>query len=139
MREVRPELGDQVRLVMVGDGPLHVELSQKIEELGLQEIVWLAGDRGDVPSLLQTMDVFVLPSLGEGISNTVLEAMASGLPVIATAVGGNVELVEDGFNGSLIPVGDVLALSSALVKLLQNKDERATQGVNARTRVCQNF
>ena len=139
LREVRPELGDQVRLVMVGDGPLHVELSQRIEELELQEIVWLAGDRDDVPSLLQTMDVFVLPSLGEGISNTVLEAMASGLPVIATAVGGNVELVEEGFNGSLIPVGDVLALSSALVKLLQNKDERATQGVNARTRVCQNF
>ena len=71
-----------------------------------------------MPSLLRAMDIFVLPSLGEGISNTVLEAMASGLPVVATAVGGNVELVEEGFNGSLVPVGDHLALSDAMAALL---------------------
>jgi glycosyltransferase involved in cell wall biosynthesis len=85
------------------------------------------------------MDIFVLPSLGEGISNTVLEAMASGLPVIATAVGGNVELVEEGFNGSLIPVGDYRALSKALVVLFNDDAERARQGTNARERVCQQF
>ena len=139
LRDECPELFSRIRLVIVGDGPLYAELSRKIEELKLQEIVWLAGDRHDVPSLLQVMDVFVLPSLGEGISNTVLEAMASGLPVIATAVGGNVELVEEGFNGSLVPVGDVKALSNALAALLNNNEERARQGANARERVCNNF
>ena len=105
----------------------------------MQDAVWLAGDRDDVPNLLQAMDIFVLPSLGEGISNTVLEAMASGRPVIATAVGGSIELVEEGFNGSLVPVGDVQALSNALVALLQSDSERARQGLNARQRVCSQF
>ncbi len=77
------------------------------------------------------MDVFVLPSLAEGISNTVLEAMASGLPVVATAVGGNTELVEEGFNGSLVPVGDCQALAQALVALLENASEPARAGGNA--------
>jgi glycosyltransferase involved in cell wall biosynthesis len=85
------------------------------------------------------MDVFVLPSLGEGISNTVLEAMASARPVVATAVGGNVELVEEGFSGSLVPVGDVQALSDALVALLEDDGERVRQGDNARQRVCRDF
>ncbi len=106
LRSGHPELGDRLRLLIVGDGPLYPVLTQMIEHLALQDVVWLAGDRDDVPSLLQAMDVFVLPSLAEGLSNTVLEAMASGLPVIATAVGGNIELVEEGFNGSLVAVGD---------------------------------
>lgn len=139
LRESDPELGEHLRLLVVGDGPLYPLLKQLIEQLALQDIVWLAGDRTDIPGLLQVMDVFVLPSLGEGISNTVLEAMASGLPVIATAVGGNVELVEEGCNGSLVPVGDHLALSSALAALLKNERERISQGDNARQRVSQRF
>ena len=139
LRENCPQLGDRVRLVIVGEGPLHPVLTKMVERLSLQEVVWLAGDRDDVPGLLHAMDVFVLPSLGEGISNTVLEAMASGLPVIATAVGGNIELVEEGFNGSLIPAGDYQALSKALVALLNDDGERARQGTNARERVCQQF
>jgi sugar transferase (PEP-CTERM/EpsH1 system associated) len=139
LRAGHPELGERLRLIIVGDGPLRPMLTQMIERLDLQDIVWLAGDRDDVPRLLQLMDVFVLPSLAEGLSNTVLEAMASGLPVIATAVGGNLELVEEGFNGSLVPVGDHQALSGALVALLQNDVERARQGTNARLRVCQQF
>lgn len=139
LRESDTGLGDRLRLLVVGDGPLYPLLTQLIEQLALQDIVWLAGDRTDVPSLLHVMDVFILPSLGEGISNTVLEAMASGLPVIASAVGGNVELVEEGCNGSLFPAGDHLALSSALAKLLNNEGERITQGNNARQRVCQRF
>ena len=113
LRDGHPELRDKLRLLVVGDGPLFPVLLQMIDQLALQDVVWLAGDRDDVPELLQAMDIFVLPSLGEGISNTVLEAMASGLPVIATAVGGNVELVEEGFNGALVPVGDHQALSNA--------------------------
>ena len=139
LRESDPVLGDRLRLVIVGDGPLYSPLKQLIEQLALQDVAWLAGDRQDVPGLLQAMDVFVLPSLGEGISNTVLEAMASGLPVVATAVGGNVELVEEGCNGSLVPVGDSLALATALATLFRNDGERIRQGDNARQRVCQYF
>jgi sugar transferase (PEP-CTERM/EpsH1 system associated) len=137
--DVDPALRARLRLLIVGDGPLRSVLAQLIEQLALQDVVWMAGDRQDVPRLLQAMDVFVLPSLGEGISNTVLEAMASGLPVIATAVGGNVELVEDGYNGSLVPAGDHLALSNALAVLLHDETERARRGANARQRVSERF
>jgi sugar transferase (PEP-CTERM/EpsH1 system associated) len=139
LRENDAQLSDRMRLVIVGDGPLFSQLTQLTRQLQLQDVVWMPGDRQDVPALLQAMDVFVLPSLGEGISNTVLEAMASGLPVIATAVGGNVELVEPGFNGSLIPARDYVALSSALAGLLQNDVERTRQGENARQRVSDRF
>lgn len=133
------DIHGRVRLLVVGDGPLRGELTGLAAELGLGEVVWLVGDRTDVPELLQLMDVFVLPSLGEGISNTVLEAMASGRPVVATAVGGNVELVEEGFNGSLVPVGDIDALTDALAALLRDHEARARQGDNARRRVCSEF
>ena len=139
LRVDHPELGGRLGLMIVGDGPLRSILTQLTEQLALQDVVWLTGDRDDVPGLLQAMDVFVLPSLGEGISNTVLEAMASGRPVIASAVGGNIELVEEGFNGSLVPTGDVQALSNALAALLRNDNERARQGLNARQRVCSHF
>jgi len=139
LRDCHPELGDRLRLLIVGDGPLYPVLIQMIEQFALQDIVWLAGDRKDVPELLRAMDIFVLPSLGEGISNTVLEAMASGLPVVATAVGGNIELVEEGFNGRLVPVGDHQALSNAIATLLMNDNERTRQGNNTRQRVCQQF
>ena len=115
------------------------ELSELAGKLDLQDVVWRAGDRKYVPDLRRVMDVFVLPSLGEGISNTVLEAMASGLPVVATAVGGNVEVVEEGFSGSLVPVGDAVALSNALVALLQDERERFRRGANARRKVCSEF
>ncbi|CAA0123440.1 N-acetyl-alpha-D-glucosaminyl L-malate synthase [Halioglobus japonicus] len=139
LRENDPVLSERLRLLVVGDGPLSAQLKQLIDQLALQDVVWMAGDRDDVPELLQVMDVFVLPSLGEGISNTVLEAMASGLPVIATAVGGNVELVEQGYNGSLIPAGDHVALADALAALLKNDGNRMKQGENARQRVCHRF
>ena len=84
---------DRLRLVIVGDGPLRGELAGAVRRLALDDAVWMPGSRADVPSLMRAMDVFVLPSRNEGISNTVLEAMASGLPVIATRVGGNPELV----------------------------------------------
>ena len=139
LRAENPELGARLRLLIVGDGPLRTALQQSIESLSLHDVAWLAGDRKDVPDLLQAMDIFVLPSLGEGISNTVLEAMASGLPVIATAVGGNVELVQEGFNGALVPVGDPAKLAAAIAALASNEQERARQGKNARQFVCTQF
>jgi sugar transferase (PEP-CTERM/EpsH1 system associated) len=135
----QPTLADRLRLIIVGDGPLYPNLTRLIEQLALQDVVWLARERKDVASLLHAMDIFVLTSLGEGISNTVLEAMASGLPIVATAVGGNVELVEDGFNGRLFPVGDCQALADAMGALIGDSGERVRQGANARMRVCQRF
>lgn len=139
LRELAPGLFGQVRVLLIGDGSLRRTLAELVDELDLEDIVWLTGDRKDIPSMLLAMDLFVLPSLGEGISNTVLEAMASGLPVIATDVGGNGELVEDGFNGRLVPVGDLEALAAALKELLENEQERKRRGANARQRVSQRF
>ncbi|MDZ7782435.1 MAG: glycosyltransferase [Halioglobus sp.] len=86
---------------------------------------WFAGARQDVAEILQLMDLFVLPSLGEGISNTVLEAMASGVPVVATAVGGNLELVENNVTGSLVPVGNEFALCDALIENLSDAGQES--------------
>ncbi len=139
LRGEHPELADRLRLLLVGDGPLRGELEEQVRTLGLEEVAWLAGDRQDVPDLLQLMDVFTLPSLGEGISNTVLEAMASGLPVVATAVGGNLELVQDGVSGALVPPGDPEALAAALAGLLADDVDRARRGEAAHRFVCDNF
>lgn len=139
LRGIAPVLFEHVRLMIVGDGPLRQHLINLVNELGLTAVTWMPGDREDVPALLAAMDVFVLPSLAEGISNTVLEAMATGLPVIATSVGGNLELVEEGYNGHLVPVGDSMALARALASLLENEQERLRQGSNARQRVSKRF
>ena len=112
----------------MGDGPLKPQLVERVKQLGLSNVVWFSGDRNDVPALMQLMDIFILPSLAEGISNTLLEAMASGLPVIATSVGGNVELVEEGVNGRLVPVNNVVAMADALAELVDDPTLRQSMG-----------
>ena len=139
LRGKYPALAKRLRVILVGDGPLRTDIERLSAQLGLQEVVWLTGDRADVPELLKLMDVFLLPSLGEGISNTVLEAMASGCPIIATAVGGNVELVDNGSTGALVPVGDQGALEHAMLNLLSDEQGRREQGLNARQKVCRDF
>lgn len=129
----------KLRLIIVGDGPMHQALCDKITELGLSEHVWMSGDRDDIPHLLRMMDVFVLPSLGEGISNTLLEAMATGLPVIATRVGGSPELIEEGVNGCLVPVGDAVALARHLKEILAEPQTLASYGENSLHKVRQSF
>lgn len=124
----RPILRGTLRLVLVGDGPLKPQLVERVKQLGLSDVVWFSGDRSDVPALMQLMDIFILPSLAEGISNTLLEAMASGLPVIATSVGGNVELVEEGVNGRLVPVNNVVAMADALAELVDDPTLRQSMG-----------
>ena len=135
----RPELAGKLRLVLVGDGPLLADLERQIAEYGIGELVWLAGDREDVSQLLQAMDIFVLPSLAEGVSNTVLEAMATGLPVVATDTGGNPELVEHGVNGYLLPVQDPQALADSLLALIDAPDERVRMGENGLEKVRKTF
>ena len=92
-----------------------------------------------MPDLLNAMDVFVLPSLVEGMSNTLLEALATGLPVVATRVGGNPEMVEDSVCGYLFPPGDASQLSARLATLLQNRQLRARFGRAARERAVKHF
>lgn len=135
----RPELSTKLRLVIVGAGPEYAALCALRDKLALTDRVWLAGEREDIPELLRTLDIFVLPSLGEGISNTLLEAMATGLPVIATAVGGNPELVTDGKTGLLFPVGDVNALVVAIATLVENPALRRDMGRAALAQTKQFF
>jgi sugar transferase (PEP-CTERM/EpsH1 system associated) len=135
----RPDWRDRLRLILVGDGPLKDQLLAQVQELGLSEVVWMPGDRNDIAALLQAMDLFVLPSLAEGISNTVLEAMATGLPVVATAVGGNPELVKEGVTGSLVPPKDSQALCAALLTLIESPETRSRMGRRALTRIQDHF
>jgi sugar transferase (PEP-CTERM/EpsH1 system associated) len=126
-------------LVIVGDGPCRAGLERQIQELGLTGHVHLLGMRQDVPLLLRGFDAFVLPSLAEGISNTVLEAMATGLPVVATRVGGNPELVEHGVTGALVPADNPLVLAAALRCYVEDGRLRDAHGDAARRRVLQHF
>ncbi len=130
---------DKLRLVIVGDGPLFQTLKERVSALGLDSKVWLPGDRKDIPDLLRKMDIFVLPSLGEGISNTVLEAMATGLPVVATCVGGNPELIDDNRTGALVPVGDVSALAGVLQGMIDNPETISSMGTAGLEKVHSRF
>jgi sugar transferase (PEP-CTERM/EpsH1 system associated) len=124
----------RLRLVLIGDGSLRDKIKGLVAQEGILDRVWLAGTREDVPQLLSALDVFVLPSLAEGISNTILEAMACGLPVVATRVGGNEELVVGGETGFLVPRADPQAMASALLDYVDHAALRATHGTAARAR-----
>ncbi len=134
-----PQYHSRLRLVMVGDGPMEAKIRDQVSVSGLSSQVWMTGARDDIPELMRLMDIFVLPSLGEGISNTILEAMAVGLPVIATDVGGNPELIEDGVNGRLVPVGDASALADAIFELLESPALRESMGDKNLKKVAASF
>jgi len=128
-----------LRLVIVGDGPARTRCQAMLDAAGLGAQAWLPGDRSDTPEWLRAFDVFVLNSLGEGISNTILEAMASGLPVLATHVGGNPELVLPGQTGLLLPPGDPDALAAALGAYVDDTARRRREGEVARARIEREF
>lgn len=135
----RPEWRARLRLAIVGDGPLLALLKEEAQALGVASLVWFAGARHDVSDLLQAMNLFVLPSLMEGISNTLLEAMATGVPVLATAVGGNVELLDEGTVGETFAVGDASALAAMIENYAGNAELCARHGAAARQRAVQRF
>ncbi len=137
--QTAPAVRERLRLAIIGDGPLRDQALAALHEAGAASCAWLPGDRSDVPNLLQAMDIFVLPSLGEGISNTLLEAMSCGLPVVATRVGGNPELVDEGVTGRLVPAGDAEAMAAALRDYIHDPGQRAAHGAAARRRVEQRF
>lgn len=135
----RPALRTRLRLVMVGDGPLRAESQALLDAAGVADLAWLPGERADVPDVMRALDCFVLPSLAEGISNTILEAMGTGLPVLATDVGGNRELVVAGRTGQLLASGDMDGLASALVDLAEQPERAAAFGRAGRARVEAQF
>jgi sugar transferase (PEP-CTERM/EpsH1 system associated) len=126
-------------LVIAGDGPCRGELEATIAELRLGDSVRMLGERDDIPLVLQALDVFVLSSIGEGISNAILEAMATGLPVIATRVGGNGELVRDGITGCLIEPRRQDALAEALEDSFSDPERARAQGAAGRERAVAEF
>lgn len=134
-----PNGRERLRLVIVGDGPTRAQCEELVRAKKAEHLIWLAGESEDVPEMLRAFDLFALPSLGEGISNTILEAMASGLPVIATHVGGNPELVEEGVTGMLVPPAQPDAMAQALLKYLENPVRIDIQGRTARLRAETRF
>ncbi len=138
---LRPRFAD-ARFLIVGDSiseSYRLELEKRAADLGLGDRVVFAGFRSDVAELLREVSVSVLPSLAEGLSNVVLEAMAAGVPVVATAVGGTPELIEDGVSGLLVPVRDAQALSRAIGSLLAEPGRRQAIGQAGRLRARQYF
>lgn len=128
------------RLLLVGDDyNLEAMLRQQAVALGIHEHVSFLGPRSDVPDLLRVSDVAVLASLEEGFSNAVLEAMAAGLPVIATDVGGNPEAIVNGDTGFVVPVSDPVRLAQAIGSLGGDENLRRRFGENAARRVRENF
>ncbi|MQM33603.1 MAG: sugar transferase, partial [Candidatus Accumulibacter phosphatis] len=118
---------------------LRAQAQAMLEEAGVAELAWLPGQRDDIAEILRGLDCFVLPSLAEGISNTILEAMASGLPVIATDVGGNAELIEAGRSGELVAVSDPQAMAEQIARYAQDAPQARAAGVAGRARVENEF
>jgi sugar transferase (PEP-CTERM/EpsH1 system associated) len=134
-----PQARAWLRLVLIGDGPLRQEASQLLRTAGAESLAWLPGERQDSPDIMRAWDVFVLPSLREGISNTILEAMASGLPVVATRVGGNPELVEEGHTGQLVPPADPVSMAEAIGIYGRDRGLAVCHGRTGRQRVEHQF
>lgn len=135
----RPNLRARVRLAIVGDGTEREKIETVLRETGIRDVAWLPGFRDDTPALYRGFDVFVLPSRREGISNTLLEAMASGRPVIATRIGGNPEIVPDGVVGRLVEPEDVDALAQAILRYVEDADLARAHGAAGRAHVLRTF
>jgi sugar transferase (PEP-CTERM/EpsH1 system associated) len=131
--------GAHLRLAMIGDGPMHAEALQALREGGVAEYAWLPGARDDIAPILRAASIYVLGSLREGISNTVLESMATGLPVVASRVGGNLELVEDGVTGRLIPPGGSKEMADTLLSYAREPGLRTAHGAAARDRINKEY
>jgi glycosyltransferase involved in cell wall biosynthesis len=134
-----PRLRDRLRLAMVGDGPLRQQCTEVVDAAGLGSLAWLPGERADIPAVMRGFHLFVLPSLAEGISNTILEAMATGLAVIASDVGGNSELVVPGVTGHVVPAADVEVLAAQLVACADNPEPVYRFGQLGRQRAVDSF
>jgi sugar transferase (PEP-CTERM/EpsH1 system associated) len=139
LMQAMPGAEQRLRLVMVGDGPLREQVRVLLAEAGVEEYAWLPGERSDVARIMRSFDLFVLPSLAEGISNTILEAMATGLPVLATAVGGNPELIRAGVTGTLVPRDDPESTARAMRAYAESTELCRRHGTEARRTIERKF
>jgi glycosyltransferase involved in cell wall biosynthesis len=120
-------------LVLIGDGPLKPDLMELARTEGVGDTIHFLGDRSDIPELLSGMDLFVMSSVTEGYSIALLEACASGLPIVATRVGGNAEIVREGINGTLVAARDPVALADAIIAVLSRTEHAREMGNAGRT------
>jgi len=127
------------KILIVGDGSLREELESKAKELGIKDHLIFTGFRSDIPKLLRVIDIFVLPSLFEGLPLVAIEASATGKPVIATAVDGTPEVIIDGKTGILVPPRDPESLSKAMLSFLYNPSQCMFLGQNGRDYVNQKY
>lgn len=134
-----PEHAPRLRLMLVGDGSERAGLEDFCQQQGLASRVWFCGERSDIVAAMNRLDIFALPSLAEGISNTLLEAMACGLPIVATDVGGNGDLIAHQESGFLVPSQDPGAMAQALADYVQQPALLQQHGLAARQRALTNF
>jgi glycosyltransferase involved in cell wall biosynthesis len=133
-----PEANKNYRFVIVGEGACLPEIKELVQKKGLDNFEF-TGFRSDIPQLMSSFDIFAMPSLSEGLSSAILEAMASSLPIVASNVGGIPELVKDGENGLLSPPADPAALASAIQRLAENPEDSLRMGQNNRRQVEKKF
>ena len=134
-----PEAAIRMRLVVVGEGPLRAEIETLLANANVSHLAWLAGARDDVADVLRMLNCFVLPSQAEGTSCTLQEAMACGLPVVATAVGGTPDLLKHGESGFLVDSDDEAAMANAIWALYTDKAKTLRLAQTARDWALQNF
>ena len=135
LRALAPAEAARLRLVIVGDGPLRAALARQVADAGIGDQVWLAGARSDIAKLMRTFSVFALPSIAEGMPVTLLEAMACGLPVVASRVGGIPELVLENNTGMLVPPNDPQVLAEALALYVRQPALGRQHGAAGRARI----
>jgi glycosyltransferase involved in cell wall biosynthesis len=128
-----------IRLAVIGDGSLKPELEKEVQNLQLTDYVRFTGNRRDIPEIFAALDIVILPSLWEGLPVVLLEAMAAAKPVVATAVNGTIEVVQNGKTGILVPPNDKISLANGIRELLIDKNKAESMGLAGRLFVNENF
>ncbi len=139
LRQQMPQLRERLRLVIVGDGPLLQPLRDKVAAAGAADAVWLPGARQDVPDILRSLDMFAMSSIAEGTPGAALEAMACGLPVVGTRVGGIPEVIDNGVTGQLVPPSNAAAMAAALKHYVEAPGLARRHGQAGRERVLRKY
>lgn len=129
----------EIKILLAGAGSLENQLRDLADELGISKYIIFLKNRRDIPQILDLFDVYVLPSLQEGLSITLLEAISMGKPSVVTAVGGNPEVIVDGESGMLVPPKDHRIMAEVIIRLLENKSMAEQLGANARLRAMEKF
>jgi sugar transferase (PEP-CTERM/EpsH1 system associated) len=137
--ERQPRMADRMRLAIIGTGPLLPALRAKVDAAGLTDRVWLPGARMDVADILRGLDIFAMSSIAEGTPGSALEAMATGLPVVGTRVGGIPEVIDDGVTGFVVPASDPAAMAAAIECYVLDPALAAAHGLAGRERVQRKY